>query len=272
MKDYAKYVLNFAAKNLKDRMNANPKQDRDKHAETVIRHHVLLTMGAGFIPFPVLDILAVTAVQLDMVKQLCQVYDVDYSGMQGKAIVGALTSSTLTRTAARGMLKIIPGVGTVIGGVALTITTGASTYALGETFKQHFKNGGTVLDIDTTQLKKAYAEQFEKGKKIAEKLRKKQEQEQKAELEELENIDLENVALEDEPDTPVDPTVDPPQAPPTVLADDLVEMPTPKPNTKSGRSGKEILEDLQQLTNLKESGALNEAEYEKMKRKLLEEF
>ena len=259
MKDYAKYMLNFAAKNLKDRMNANPNQGRDKHAETVIRHHVLLTMGAGFIPFPVLDILAVTAVQLDMVKQLCQVYDVDYSGMQGKAIVGALTSSTLTRTAARGMLKIIPGVGTVIGGVALTVTTGASTYALGEVFKQHFKNGGTILDFDTAQLKKAYAEQFEKGKKIAEKLRKKQEKEQQAELEELENIDLDEIAVEDEPIA-------------EVPADDLVEMPRPKPSTKSGRSGKEILNDLQQLTNLKESGALNEAEYEKMKRKLLEEF
>ena len=257
MKDYAKYLLNFAAKNLKDRMKNSPNHDRDKHAETVVRHHVLLTMGAGFIPLPVLDILAVTAVQLDMVKQLCQVYDVDYSGMQGKAIVGALTSSTLTRTAARGMLKIIPGVGTVIGGVALTITTGASTYALGQVFRQHFKNGGTILDFDTDRLKKAYAEQFEKGKKIAEKLRKKQEKEQQADLEEMENIDLEDLAVDTEPE---------------VVEEDFVEMPKPKPATKSGRTGKEILTDLQQLTALKESGALNEAEYEKMKKKLLEEF
>lgn len=261
---YGKYFFNFAAKNLKDRMNSKPQKDRDKHAETVIRHHVLLTMGAGFIPLPVLDILAVTAVQLDMVKQLCQVYDIDYSGMQGKAIVSSLTSSTLTRTAARGMLKIIPGIGTVIGGVALTITTGASTYSLGQIFKQHFKNGGTILDFDTERFKKAYDEQFEKGKKIAEKLRKKQQTEEEVDLHDVE-LDTESTETE---------TIDYEaafDAPDEEIVPNVSDIPKAK-STKSGRTGRQILDDLQQLTDLRDSGSLTDAEYEKMKKKLLEEF
>jgi len=53
--------------------------------------------------------------------------------------------------------------------------SGASTYALGEVFKKHFETGGTFLDFDPERLRKYYNEKFEKGKEVAEELRKKQE-------------------------------------------------------------------------------------------------
>jgi predicted transcriptional regulator len=53
--------------------------------------------------------------------------------------------------------------------------SGASTYALGEVFKKHFETGGTFLDFDPERLRKYYNEKFEKGKEVADELRKKQE-------------------------------------------------------------------------------------------------
>ena len=57
----------------------------------------------------------------------------------------------------------------------MSVLSGASTFALGEVFKKHFETGGTFLDFDPERLKKYYHEKFEKGKEMAEELRKKQE-------------------------------------------------------------------------------------------------
>ena len=74
-----------------------------------IRNHVIWSMGAGLIPVLVADIFAVSALQLDMIRQMCRVYDVDFQETQGKAIVTALTSSTLARCWCRQFDKINSG-------------------------------------------------------------------------------------------------------------------------------------------------------------------
>ncbi|RME36119.1 MAG: DUF697 domain-containing protein [Deltaproteobacteria bacterium] len=145
---------------------------RNEHAETIIRNHVIWSMGAGFIPVVVADVLAISALQLDMIRQLSRVYGVDFSETQGKAIVSSLTTSTLARIAAGSVAKLIPGVGSVLGGMTTSIFAGASTYALGQVFKTHFEMGGTILDFDPARLKKMYQEQFEKGKRVAQEWKK----------------------------------------------------------------------------------------------------
>lgn len=164
-----KKIQDIATKKLKDSfMSPKGNKHQSKHAETVIRNHVIWSMGASYIiPLPIADVFAVSALQLDMIRQLCRVYDIDFAETQGKAIVSALTTSTMARAGARSLIKIIPVVGSVVGGITTAVINGASTYALGEVFKKHFANGGTFLDFDTDRLKKLYREKFEKGKKVA---------------------------------------------------------------------------------------------------------
>ena len=135
---------------------------------------MIWSMGAGFIPVPIADLFAVSAIQLDMIRQLCKVYDIDFKQTEGKAMITALTGSGLARLGARAV-KFIPGVGSILGGVTMAALSGASTYALGEVFKKHFETGGTFLDFDPERLRKYYNEKFEKGKEVADELRKKQE-------------------------------------------------------------------------------------------------
>src|SRR5262249_28279910 len=47
---------------------------RREGADTLIRHHVLLSSGAGLIPIPLADVAAVTAVQVRMLEELTQLY------------------------------------------------------------------------------------------------------------------------------------------------------------------------------------------------------
>jgi uncharacterized protein (DUF697 family) len=237
MLDSGKKLIKFAAKNAKKRImenKGNKENEKTKHADTVIRNHVIWSMGAGLIPVLIADIFAVSALQLDMIRQLCRVYDVDFSETQGKAIVTSLTSSTVARITAGSVIKLIPGVGSLLGGVTVSIFAGASTYALGEVFKKHFDSGGTILDFDPARLKKLYKEKFEKGKKFAQDLQKKNKNKNAAE-----------------------------EAP--------VEDPTIEVENTDIPSG-DALEQLQALADLKEKGVINEEEFEKMKKKIVDGF
>lgn len=132
-------------------------------AEAIIRTHVLWAMGGGLIPLPLVDFAAVTAIQLEMLQQLARLYEVDYSQSTGKAFVSALTGTTIARLGAS-LIKAIPGVGTILGGATMSLTSGASTYAVGQVAINHFTNSGTLNNFVEDQLRQAYDSAFEKGK------------------------------------------------------------------------------------------------------------
>ncbi|HOY14213.1 MAG TPA: DUF697 domain-containing protein [Saprospiraceae bacterium] len=155
------------------------KTNRSTDADSIIKNHMIWSMGAGFIPIPIADLFAVSAIQLDMIRQLSKLYEVDFKQTEGKAIITSLTTSGLARLGARAV-KFIPGVGSVLGGITLAILSGASSYALGEAFKKHFETGGTFLDFDPMRLKKYYDEKFEKGKEVAKEIQKQQSKKEKA--------------------------------------------------------------------------------------------
>lgn len=149
-------------------------KNRTEEANSIIRNHMIWSMGAGLIPVPLVDFFAVGAIQLDMVRQLAALYEVEFKLTAGKAFIGTLTGTSLARIGARAV-KLIPGIGSVLGGVTMSVMSGASSYAIGEVFKKHFETGGTFLDFDPGRLKKMYDEKFEKGRDIAKDLKKEQE-------------------------------------------------------------------------------------------------
>ncbi len=129
----------------------------------IIKNHVLWSFGAGLMPLPLFDIAAVTAIQLDMLKQLSDLYEINYSKSSGKAFVTALTGSTFARIGSS-LVKSIPGIGTVIGGISMSALSGASTYAIGQVAINHFEAKGNFLNIDFDWAKGIYKEKFEQGK------------------------------------------------------------------------------------------------------------
>ncbi|MCB0581150.1 MAG: DUF697 domain-containing protein, partial [Phaeodactylibacter sp.] len=89
--------------------------DKASRARKIIQSNALFAAAGGAIPVPVLDVGAVTLVQLDMLKALCQLHEVNYSELEGKAIITALSGSMMARLSASAF-KIIPGIGTLLGG------------------------------------------------------------------------------------------------------------------------------------------------------------
>lgn len=127
---------------------------------------MLWSIGAGLMPLPILDIVAVTAIQVDMLKQIASEYGVSFSESEGKAWVSALAGNLMVRIGANA-LKLIPGIGSVVGGLTSAIASGASSYAIGQVATNHFESGGTFSNMDMDAARRTYEQEFERGKQVA---------------------------------------------------------------------------------------------------------
>lgn len=87
--------------------------------------------AAGAIPIPIADAIPITATQIGMVIALGKVFDITLSETVAKSLIGASITPQAGRTVASGLLKMIPGAGTVAGGVIGASTAAAITEALG---------------------------------------------------------------------------------------------------------------------------------------------
>ncbi len=148
-----------------------PEGNGNEKVEKIILSHVVYSMTAGAIPLPLADIAAVTAIQLDMIRQVAAHHGAAYDNDAGKSLITSLAGATLARLGASA-IKAIPGVGTVMGIGAQVILSGASTYALGRVFDSHFSGRGSIFDVNVESMKKAYQDMLEKGREVASGLRK----------------------------------------------------------------------------------------------------
>ncbi len=156
-------------------------------ADSIIKEHVLWSLGAGLVPIPVLDVLAVSVIQLDMLKQIARIYEINYSESSGKAMLSAVTGSTFARMGAS-MIKAIPGIGTILGGISMPILSGASTYAIGKAVGMHFESGGDLFNVDLGNLKNMYEDFMGKGKEVAQSLQKRQKSSSQDTIKRLEEL------------------------------------------------------------------------------------
>lgn len=147
-------------------MSINPES-----AEKVIKEHIILSMTAAILPIPGVDLIAVTAIQLDMIKQLAKIYEIDFDMEKGKSLASSLAGASLARIGASAA-KMIPGIGTITGAGIQVILSGASTYALGQVFKMHFDGKGDLFTFSVNEMKKQYEKFFDQGKEVAKNLKK----------------------------------------------------------------------------------------------------
>lgn len=118
----------------------------------IVVRYSKLAAGAGLIPMPAVDVLAIGGLQLKMIADLAQCYGVPFKREQTKAIVtalaGGVTSTKLAYGAGSSVLKAIPVVGQIGGMLAMPVWGAAVTYGIGRVFIQHFELGGTIDNMD----------------------------------------------------------------------------------------------------------------------------
>ena len=145
--------------------------ERDIAAQSIVEKNVWWAAGAGLVPIPFLDMAAITAIDMKMLKELSAAYEVEFIEDRGKAVIASMTggigSGLLAYSSKIGsVIKAIPFVGQTIGALSMPIFGGAVTYAIGTVFTQHYATGGTMLDFEPDKVRHFFSEQYEKGKRI----------------------------------------------------------------------------------------------------------
>ena len=78
---------------------------RDETALNLVNRFALWSGVAGLIPVPLIDMAAVGGLQIQMVRRLSQVYDVDFSENRTKAIIASLAGSLIPATSGIGAAR-----------------------------------------------------------------------------------------------------------------------------------------------------------------------
>ena len=140
-------------------------------ASAIVKNYTWWAMGGGLIPVPLLDIAAVTAIQLKMITRLCQLYEMKFVNQRGKAVIAALIGGTHSRFVASGLLvsigRLVPVIGWLGATFAMPVAAGAFTYAIGKVFVQHFESGGTFLSFDPSKVREHFVQEYNDGLKVA---------------------------------------------------------------------------------------------------------
>jgi uncharacterized protein (DUF697 family) len=146
-------------------------EPRVAEAMEIVRRNMLWSAGAGFIPFPLLDFAAITAVEVKLMKELADHYEQPYSKDVAKGValslVGGLGSVTLGKMAALSSLRIIPALGPVVAAAAVPGVSAAITYAVGKVVIAHFEAGGTLLNFNPRKMRDYFRAQYAEGLKEA---------------------------------------------------------------------------------------------------------
>ena len=126
-------------------------------ADDLIARHVASSVAAAAIPIPIVDLVAVTAVQLSLLRKLGRLYGAHLGvGVQGALAVGLL-GAALPRAAASA-LKLLPGIGWIGGTVAQAALSGAATWALANALLER---------LETPELDRATADGADLARTLA---------------------------------------------------------------------------------------------------------
>lgn len=105
-----------------------------RHALPLVTGYGLMAATAGAVPVPFVDLAVLPALQARMARDLARVYGQPMTAERYKELAAAVGAGVVTGALARQALKLVPFVGSAVGGAV----AGASTYALGRALCYYF--------------------------------------------------------------------------------------------------------------------------------------
>lgn len=107
-------------------------------AQTLVLATAAASFGEGYIPLPFSDAIALVPTQIAMLASITAIFGINVSENLLKSIVTSLAGTAGTtfvgRTIVSNLLKMIPGIGTAVGGTICGATASILTTALGEAY------------------------------------------------------------------------------------------------------------------------------------------
>jgi len=139
---------------------------RLNQAHNTVKRYAIGSMAIGLVPVPVLDIAVLTGVHVKMLHSLAKQYEIEFSRDLAKSLTASLLGAVIPVASATSIAKVVPLIGQATGIVSMVILGGASTYAVGKVFIEHFESGGTFLTFNPEISRDKFQALFEEGKQF----------------------------------------------------------------------------------------------------------
>ena len=135
-------------------------QQKKSEAHKIVATSALLAGAAGATPIPFSDAIVLVPIQIGMLAKISSAFGLSLSEGFLSTIVataaGATGATVIGRSLVSNLIKLVPGVGSLIGSAITATTASALTVTLGETYIATLmflftKAGGEVPDNETVQ-------------------------------------------------------------------------------------------------------------------------
>ena len=137
-----------------------------KEAQGYIATAATAAAGAAFIPIPFSDAATLVPIQLGMMAKIAQVYKIKFDRAALLAIASTTAATSAGRATFAGLLKLVPGAGTVAGGMMSAGVASSFTYAMGQAWMVVCQRvvrgsfGGVGQALDNEAIREAFTSEF----------------------------------------------------------------------------------------------------------------
>jgi uncharacterized protein (DUF697 family) len=129
---------------------------RGEKARRIAHNYVGWAVGAGLIPFPLVDIGSLVVLQVKMLTEIAELYEVPLERERARTLVmstvGSVTSQGIALAGIPALLKFVPVLGTLLGIAIMPAAAATSTLAMAEIFIRHIETHGRLPDRAWPQL------------------------------------------------------------------------------------------------------------------------
>ncbi len=136
---------------------------KKEKADGIVYGAITSAAGGAVIPVPVADTVIISGVQIAMVVAISQVYDRTISKETAKGLIFVFAGAKFGEWLAS-LVKLIPGVGSVLGGAAQLTIAGSVTAAIGFGFRNLCEKG---LEFTKENLKREANNERDAVKNVA---------------------------------------------------------------------------------------------------------
>ena len=149
--------------------------EKKRHAQAAVATAMVAAFGEGFSPIPFSDCALLIPTQVAMISSITAIFglDINKSIIMGfvSSALGASGATIAGKTIVSNLLKLIPGAGSIAGGLISGTTAGMLTTALGESYillmESVFTGEISSSDIGTVDGNKKMRDLFKKQLKKA---------------------------------------------------------------------------------------------------------
>ena len=148
-------------------------ENKQQKSDAVIRLYTSMSVAAAVVPVPVADIVLITSIQATMIINLGHVYGKTINRHSAKNLVLVVLAASAGHYLAS-LIKTVPFVGAIVGGILQMTIAGTITYSLGLAANHVLKND---IELNPRNIKDAINKQDkteikERQKEIKEKVKK----------------------------------------------------------------------------------------------------